>query len=52
MASLASVWLDLKGSVDKTIAIIQEASAAGAKIIGFPEVFIPGTSRRKTVNLQ
>ncbi|KAF9492682.1 carbon-nitrogen hydrolase [Pleurotus eryngii] len=36
------VWLDLKGSVDKTIAIIQEASAAGAKIIGFPEVFIPG----------
>ncbi|KAF4603104.1 hypothetical protein EYR38_003509 [Pleurotus pulmonarius] len=36
------VWLDLKGSVDKTIAIIQEASAAGAKVIGFPEVFIPG----------
>ncbi|KAL4264948.1 carbon-nitrogen hydrolase superfamily protein [Pleurotus pulmonarius] len=36
------VWLDLKGSVEKTIAIIRAASAAGAKIIGFPEVFIPG----------
>ncbi|KAJ7092592.1 carbon-nitrogen hydrolase [Mycena epipterygia] len=36
------VWLDLQGGVDKTIKIIQEAAAAGAKIIGFPEVFIPG----------
>ncbi|KAJ7487461.1 nitrilase [Mycena galericulata] len=36
------VWLDLQGGVDKTIKIIQEASAQGAKIIGFPEVFIPG----------
>jgi predicted amidohydrolase len=36
------VWLDLQGGVDKTIKIIQEAAAEGAKIIGFPEVFIPG----------
>ncbi|KAK7064330.1 cyanide hydratase [Favolaschia claudopus] len=36
------VWLDLQGSVDKTIKIIREAASEGAKIIGFPEVFIPG----------
>lgn len=36
------VWLDLQGSVNKTIKIINEAAAEGAKIIGFPEVFIPG----------
>ncbi|KAJ7887497.1 putative nitrilase [Mycena olivaceomarginata] len=36
------VWLDLQGGVDKTIKIIKEAAAEGAKIIGFPEVFIPG----------
>ncbi|KAJ7786175.1 nitrilase [Mycena metata] len=36
------VWLDLQGGVDKTIKIIQDAAAEGAKIIGFPEVFIPG----------
>ncbi|KAG8703403.1 hypothetical protein FRC09_004182 [Ceratobasidium sp. 395] len=36
------VWLDLQGSVAKTINIINEAAANGAKVIGFPEVFIPG----------
>ncbi|KAF7306803.1 Cyanide hydratase [Mycena indigotica] len=36
------IWLDLQGSVDKTISIVREAAANGAKIIGFPEVFIPG----------
>ncbi|KAF7310801.1 Cyanide hydratase [Mycena chlorophos] len=36
------VWLDLQGSVNKTISIIREAATNGAKIIGFPEVFIPG----------
>ncbi|KAJ8092900.1 hypothetical protein PM082_023534 [Marasmius tenuissimus] len=36
------VWLDLQGGVNKTIDIINEAAAEGAKIIGFPEVFIPG----------
>ncbi|KAL0570058.1 hypothetical protein V5O48_011900 [Marasmius crinis-equi] len=36
------VWLDLQGGVAKTIDIINEAATAGAKIIGFPEVFIPG----------
>ncbi|KAJ7225645.1 carbon-nitrogen hydrolase [Mycena pura] len=36
------VWLNLQGGVDKTISIIKEAAREGAKIIGFPEVFIPG----------
>ncbi|KAL0564150.1 hypothetical protein V5O48_017903 [Marasmius crinis-equi] len=36
------VWLDLEGGVQKTINLINEAAAAGAKVIGFPEIFIPG----------
>ncbi|CAE6404413.1 unnamed protein product, partial [Rhizoctonia solani] len=34
-------WLDLEGSVNKTIKIINEGAANGAKTIGFPEAFIP-----------
>jgi aliphatic nitrilase len=36
------VWLDLDGTVDKSIALIDEAAAKGAKLIAFPETFIPG----------
>ncbi|CAE6341100.1 unnamed protein product [Rhizoctonia solani] len=36
------VWLDLEGGVTKTIKIINEAAANGTKIIGFPEIWIPG----------
>ncbi|KAF8879549.1 nitrilase [Mucidula mucida] len=35
-------WLDLQGGVDKVIRIVREAAAEGAKIIGFPELFVPG----------
>lgn len=35
-------WFDLKGSVEKTIKLIKEASDNGAELIAFPEVFIPG----------
>lgn len=38
----APVWMDLDATVEKTIALIDQAAAAGAKIIAFPEVFIPG----------
>ena len=38
------VWLDLQGTVDKTCKIIQEAAQAGAKIVAFPELWIPGQS--------
>lgn len=36
------VWLDLQGTVDKTIRLIEEAASNGAKLITFPEVWIPG----------
>jgi len=36
------VWLNLRGGVDKTIGLIKDAARQGAKIVGFPEVFIPG----------
>lgn len=36
------VWLDLQGSVDKTITIIQKAAAEGIQVLGFAEVYIPG----------
>lgn len=35
-------WLDLQGSVKKTCTLIAEAAAGGAKLIAFPEVWIPG----------
>src|SRR5882757_9349280 len=38
----APVWLDLDGAVDKTIHYIEEAARAGAKLIAFPETWIPG----------
>ena len=38
----APVFLDLDATVDKTIGLIQQAAAQGAKLIAFPETFIPG----------
>ncbi len=38
----APVFLDLDATVEKTIGLIEEAGAAGVKIIGFPEGFVPG----------
>lgn len=38
----APVFLDLDGTVDKSIALIEEAAANGASLIAFPETFIPG----------
>jgi nitrilase len=35
-------WLDLTRSVTKACTLIEEASRNGAKIIGFPELWIPG----------
>ena len=36
------VWLDLDGTVDKTIDIIKESAKDGVQVLGFPEVWIPG----------
>jgi nitrilase len=38
----APAWLDLDGSIKKAVALIEEAAAKGAKLIAFPETFIPG----------
>lgn len=35
-------WFDLELGVQKTIHWINEAGKAGCKLVGFPEVWIPG----------
>lgn len=36
------VWMNADASIDKSIALIEEAARNGARLIGFPEGFIPG----------
>ena len=38
----APTFLDLEASIAKTVALIDEAGAAGARLIAFPETWIPG----------
>lgn len=38
----ASVFLDKRATLDKAVGIIEEASRNGAKIIAFPETYLPG----------
>lgn len=35
-------WLDLQGTVDKTCRLIAEAAGNGARLVAFPECWIPG----------
>lgn len=35
-------WLDLQASVNKTIALIEQAAEEDVNVLGFPEVWIPG----------
>ena len=36
------VWLDIEGTTDKTIVLIEEAAAGGAQLVAFSETWIPG----------
>ena len=38
----APVWLDLDASIEKCIGLMEQAAAEGAKLIAFPETFLPG----------
>lgn len=38
----APVFLDLDKTIDKSIALIEEAAAQGAQLIAFPETWLPG----------
>ncbi|WP_351236481.1 carbon-nitrogen hydrolase family protein [Streptomyces sp. NPDC002133] len=38
----APVYLDTSATVDKAVALIHEAAGKGARLIAFPEVFVPG----------
>jgi aliphatic nitrilase len=42
VAHVAPVFLDTDRSVDKACSIIEEAADQGARLIAFPEVFLPG----------
>lgn len=37
----APVFMDLQGTVEKTVTLIEEAAQAGAKLVNFPETWIP-----------
>ena len=39
----APMFLDLDASIDKAISLIAEASKQGARLIAFPETWLPGT---------
>ena len=38
----APVFLDREATVDKAISLISEAARAGAQLVAFPEVYVPG----------
>jgi nitrilase len=38
----APIYMDLKRSVEKALALIDEAASAGAKLVVFPETWLPG----------
>ena len=41
-AQAAPVFMDLDGTIDKTIALMEQAAGQGVELIAFPETWIPG----------
>ena len=41
-AHVAPVFLDIDRSVQRACSVIEEAAAGGARLIAFPEAFLPG----------
>ena len=35
-------WLDLSATIEKTCALINEAADKGARLVAFPECWVPG----------
>jgi nitrilase len=42
VAQFEPAWLDLAKAVEKTCRLIHEAAENGAKLVSFPECWIPG----------
>lgn len=42
VAQAAPIFMDLDWTVDKGIALIEEAASSGARLIAFPECWVPG----------
>ncbi len=37
----APVWMDTAATVDKACGLIREAARTGARLVAFPEVYVP-----------
>ncbi|CAC9885055.1 unnamed protein product [Aureobasidium pullulans] len=46
------VWFDLQGAVKKAITIIDDAAARGARLVAFPEVWIPGYPATRSCDVE
>ncbi|THY52011.1 carbon-nitrogen hydrolase [Aureobasidium pullulans] len=46
------VWFDLQGAVKKAITIIDDAAARGARLVAFPEVWIPGYPAARSCDVE
>lgn len=41
-AQVAPVWLDREATLDKVVAMVEEAAAAGCRLVAFGEALVPG----------
>ena len=50
VAQAAPVWMSKSATTRKACDLIQKASAQGAKVLAFPESFIPAVSAAENTN--